>query len=119
MFRDDGEKFQIFFAIIQDGMSTAFGAVVNHARSEDLLLAVAEGNALSGGDEDYFAGGFVAMFPHGVTGGKGAEEYLVVAICRYMGKEFAFAAFEAGQVLGGESVFCYQHGVSSIRIRKK
>ena len=117
MFRDDGKKFQIFIAVIQEGMGASFRAVVNNSRREYLFLAVAEGGAFSGGNEDYLAGGFVAVLADGMAGGKTAENYFVVPIRLYMGEKLPFAAFEAGKALGREAVLCYQHGGSSIPIQ--
>lgn len=117
MFRDDGEKFQIFIAVIQEGMGASFRAVVNRSRSEYFFLAVAEGGTFSGRNEDYLAGGFVAMLADGMAGGKAAEEKFIVVVLFHMGEKLPFAAFEAGKVLGRETVFCYQHGGSSIRVQ--
>lgn len=119
MFRNHREKLQIFFTIVQEGMSASLGAVVDNSRNEYFFLAVAEGGTLSGGNEDYLAGGFVAVLADGMAGGKTAENYFVVSIRLYMGEQLALAAFEAGKVLGRETVFCYQHGGSSIRMQSE
>lgn len=98
-------------------MGASFGAVVDSSRNEYFFLAVAKGNAFSGGNEDYLAGGFVAMLADSMTGGKAAEDYFVVAILLHMGEKLPFAAFEAGKALGREIVFGYQHDGSSIPIQ--
>lgn len=77
MFRDDGEKLQIFFTIIQEGMSASLGVVVNSSRNEYFFLAVAEGDAFSGGNEDYLAGGFVAMLADGMAGARQPKSILL------------------------------------------